>query len=653
MFLHAFVAMPFGLKDGIDFNRVYREYIKPALEQAGFEVFRADEELRAGEIRKDMFQELLLADLVVVDLSIDNANVWYELGVRHGLRKRGVVQIGCREDRLPFDVVTDRTLRYRLKDGAPDPATLEEDRAKLADFAAQTMAAWHGWKVSPVYQWVPYLEEPAWRTLAVPGSQEFWDRYDEWARRVEVARLKNRPGDILVLAEETPTWVLRLEARRMAAQALTKLGQFKLALDQFERALQIDPTDRICRQQKGVLLGRLGRREEAKEHIRGIVDDDPKDVEAWCLLGRVLKDDWVSGWRRPGLSAPQMRELAASEEAHLIEAVEPYTKAFVQDPRHFYAGINAIVLRHVHVHIGTRPENLAELDALAGGVRWSCVSALTREPKDFWARVSYAELSLLLSSTDTVVKEYKSAMAAANRDWFALDSCRQQLLLLKDLEFRPPQVAAALDLLEKEIAKVSPPWSPVRVFLFSGHMIDRAGRVPPRFPADKEAIAAKAIADQLDQLDAGAGDLGICGGACGGDTLFAEACLARGLKLQLHIQFEEPAFLKASVSFAGVSWVERYDRLKADANTSLRVMPEELGALPKSSSPYVRNNLWQLYSALSHGPEKVRLISLWDGQAGDGPGGTKHMVDTVEKYAGRSYILDPRQLWPAVDPTPE
>ena len=88
---HAFVAMPFGSKPGsdgqlIDFNRVYTEYIQPALEAAGMEVFRADQEQRAGDIITDMFQELLIADLVVADLTIDNPNVWYELGVRHALR---------------------------------------------------------------------------------------------------------------------------------------------------------------------------------------------------------------------------------------------------------------------------------------------------------------------------------------------------------------------------------------------------------------------------------------------------------------------------------------------------------------------------------------------------------------------------------------
>src|ERR671915_2397503 len=102
MAYHAFVVMPFGTKEQIDFNRVYQDYIKPALESAGFEVFRADQEMRAGDIRSDMFQELLLADLVVADLPIDNPNVCHELGGRHAARARGVLQIQSTRDYLPF-----------------------------------------------------------------------------------------------------------------------------------------------------------------------------------------------------------------------------------------------------------------------------------------------------------------------------------------------------------------------------------------------------------------------------------------------------------------------------------------------------------------------------------------------------------------------
>jgi len=74
------VVMPFGTKtaaDGssIDFNRVDAELIKPALKRAGLDPSRADQEVRAGDIRTDMFQELLPADLVLADLTVDNPNM--------------------------------------------------------------------------------------------------------------------------------------------------------------------------------------------------------------------------------------------------------------------------------------------------------------------------------------------------------------------------------------------------------------------------------------------------------------------------------------------------------------------------------------------------------------------------------------------------
>jgi hypothetical protein len=56
-------------------------------------------------------------------------------------------------------------------------------------------------------------------------------------------------------------------------------------------------------------------------------------------------------------------------------------------------------------------------------------------------------------------------------------------------------------------------------------------------------------------------------------------------------------------------------------------------------------NLWQLYSALAWGPEKVRFMCLWNRKGGDGPGGTQHMYETVEKYSGRVYVIDTTTLW--------
>ncbi|MDR2214832.1 MAG: hypothetical protein LBE59_03205 [Nevskiaceae bacterium] len=184
---------------------------------------------------------------------------------------------------------------------------------------------------------------------------------------------------------------------------------------------------------------------------------------------------------------------------------------------------------------------------------------------------------------------------------------------------------------------------PRQVLLFSGHMIDAPDRATPRFPPDKAPVAAAAIDDALKQLDANESDLAICSGACGGDLLFAEACLARGLRLELYLPFEEPAFLAGSVDFAKANWHARYLAVRSRAR--LHVLPAELGPLPPDENPYARTNLWMLDAALRLGAEKIAFICLWNGQGGDAPGGTEHFMNEASRKTQRIIWLDTRRLW--------
>jgi hypothetical protein len=243
-------------------------------------------------------------------------------------------------------------------------------------------------------------------------------------------------------------------------------------------------------------------------------------------------------------------------------------------------------------------------------------------------------------------------VAAANGDWFALDSSRQTLQLLRDIDFRPAETAAALAIVEREIERSSPPFEPRQVLLFSGHMIDSAGRQPPRFAAEKEPLAAAKIAEALDQLAAGPGDLALAQAASGGDLLFLEACQARGVRLQAMLPFEEPEFIERSVLPAsnGEHWRQRYFTLISMLAEEPRIMPAELGTLPKdlrgeAANAFERCNLWLLYTALAWGVDKVRFICLWNGGGGDGPGGTAHMYHEVKRRTGRVSWLDTRKLW--------
>lgn len=183
---------------------------------------------------------------------------------------------------------------------------------------------------------------------------------------------------------------------------------------------------------------------------------------------------------------------------------------------------------------------------------------------------------------------------------------------------------------------------PRKVALFSGHMIDKPGRRAPRFPPFKEPIALLAITKALDEIGVGSKDLCICSGACGGDLLFAEAALARGAKLELFIPFEEPQFLERSVTFAKNNWRERFMAVKARA--VLHVLPFER-KIPVGADPYEQNNLWMLTTAERFGAEKLYFICLWNGEAGDGPGGTNHLMQEVRSKGGRTYWLNTKKLW--------
>lgn len=188
---------------------------------------------------------------------------------------------------------------------------------------------------------------------------------------------------------------------------------------------------------------------------------------------------------------------------------------------------------------------------------------------------------------------------------------------------------------------------PARVFLFSGHMIDRPDRPEPRFPADKAPIAATRIGEALDALGAAPGDIAFAQAAAGGDILFGEACIARGLRLQILLPLPEAEFIKASIlpSADGEAWRQRYFALRDKLSLPIRVMPPTFGNDSPPTNPFELCNRWLLDSALAQGAEHLAFVCLWNGDDGDAAGGTAHMVKEVKRRAGQVIWLDTRQLW--------
>ncbi|MGV9010224.1 hypothetical protein [Brevundimonas sp.] len=83
--------------------------VEPAVDSLGLTVVRADKIDRPGTITKQVFEYIRKARIVVADLSMHNPNVFYELAVRHMLKKP-VVQISQIGDKPPFDISQMRTI---------------------------------------------------------------------------------------------------------------------------------------------------------------------------------------------------------------------------------------------------------------------------------------------------------------------------------------------------------------------------------------------------------------------------------------------------------------------------------------------------------------------------------------------------------------
>jgi O-acetyl-ADP-ribose deacetylase (regulator of RNase III) len=148
--------MPFGEKpdvDGnfIDFDTVYNHIIRPPVEKLGIECIRADKIERAGQIHKDMFEHIHSGDVAIVDITTLNANVFYELGVRHSLRPAVTILVRKKGTKLPFNIQGMRVIEYDL-----DLPSADEAKIKIEQFVTAGLKG--GCKDSPVLDALPQVE---------------------------------------------------------------------------------------------------------------------------------------------------------------------------------------------------------------------------------------------------------------------------------------------------------------------------------------------------------------------------------------------------------------------------------------------------------------------------------------------------------------
>ncbi len=178
--------------------------------------------------------------------------------------------------------------------------------------------------------------------------------------------------------------------------------------------------------------------------------------------------------------------------------------------------------------------------------------------------------------------------------------------------------------------------------LFTGHMIDAAGRKVPRFAAGLEPKVRAAVYQLLEACikNINGQIKGIAAAACGADILFHECCIALNMASEIFLALPPEDFKKASVAFAGSEWIARYDHLLQTLPTHIL----QVSDAEESESVWERSNTWMLQNALANGGSNMTLIAVWDCNAGDGKGGTQHMIEIAKSNNADVRLIDINML---------
>ena len=425
-----FVLMPFGRKpDGaggiVEFDDVYAQLIRPAIEEADLEPLRADEEQDDGIIHKPMFERLLLCEYAVADLTTANANVFYELGVRHAVRPWSTVLMFAKGGRLPFDVAPLRALPYQLgPSGVPS-----EPEVVRRELAQRLVVARNASPDSPIFQLVDGMPQPQ---IDHEKTDVFRDRarYSaEMKERLAQARDEGRKAvhrieqelEQIDLAESGIVVDLFLSYRAVSAWD----DMIALVRRMSEPLAQTT----MVQEQLALAFNRVGRGQHAERILTELVARRGPSSETYGILGRVLKDRWAAARESDPLLA----------RGYLGQAIDAYLKGFETDWRDAYPGINALSLIEIRDPTDARREKLLPVVAYAVERR------IERGEPDYWDRATALELAVLAKDEEAAASALAAALASVREEWEPKSTANNLELIRKVREERGEELAWAAD----------------------------------------------------------------------------------------------------------------------------------------------------------------------------------------------------------------
>ena len=433
-----FVLMPFGKKTDaagvvIDFDAVYQDLITPAIVGAGLQPIRADEEITGGIIHKPMFERLMLCEYAVADLTTANANVFYELGVRHAVRPWSTVLLFAEGSRLPFDIAYLRALPYRLSsDGKP--MDIEAAKAALTQRLVEAKKAATD---SPLYTFdliknVPTIDHAKTDVFReqVRYSMDMKQRLAE-ARKKGLLELKNIQQELGDIKNVEGGVVIDLFLSYRAVKAWEDMIDLVKVMSP---PLAASP---MVREQLALALNRAGKGEEAEKVLLDLISNRGPSSETYGILGRVYKDRWEK--------AVKSGEKALARGL-LDNAINAYLKGFEADWRDAYPGVNVVTLMEVKDPPDPRREQLIPV------VRFAVERKIAMGKPDYWDYATLLELAVLAKDEERAMKSLSNALAAIREGWEP-ETTAHNLRLIREARERRQESVEWEKGIEKELQR--------------------------------------------------------------------------------------------------------------------------------------------------------------------------------------------------------
>lgn len=424
-----FVVMGFGEK--VDFetgrklnlNASYYGLIKPAVEAAGLECIRADEIAHSGVIDVPMYKQILLADLVIADVSTANCNAFYELGVRHALRPHTTIIISEDKFKFPFDIghIVVRTYRHLGEDVGV--AEAKRFTAELEKAIKEILGRESPDDDSPVYTFLhglrrlklpdDYNEKGA-APIAAPASDEPDQTHAELMEEVSEAK---KAGDFV-----TAKALLSSVRKRMKGKNPDKPEDPYI----IQQLALVTYKSKVPTPQKAL--------EDARDLLLTLNPETSNDTETLGMWGAVHKRLWD----------------LAGDRAHLDEAVRGYERGFYIR-NDYYNGINlAFILNVRSANAPSRAEAIADY-VQAERIRREVIGICESTMKDsglsadnkYWVLATMAEAYLGIGDEANADKSFQDAVALASADWMKESTTEQMNKLRKLLADSPLKYVSA------------------------------------------------------------------------------------------------------------------------------------------------------------------------------------------------------------------